>query len=93
VSTVLTSQTDATKSHAFLTVSEVADMLRISPDTVIRYFGDRPGVLDLGSPEDVRKAKRRYRILRIPTAFTRSSSTKTAFRKRATSPAHETDGA
>lgn len=63
---VLTPQIDATKSHEYLTPSEAAEFLRVSPDTVIRWFGDRPGVIDLGSPEDVRHRKRRYRILRIP---------------------------
>ncbi len=53
-------------STQLLTVTEVSQLLRISPDTVIRYFSDRPGVVDLGNPEDVRRRKRRYRILRIP---------------------------
>jgi hypothetical protein len=48
------------------TATEVAEMLKISRDTVIRWFRGRPGVIDLGSPEDVRKRKRRYAILRIP---------------------------
>lgn len=67
---VLTPQRDATNSRPFVTqlytVTEVSEILRISPDTVIRYFGDLPGVIDLGSAEDVRRRKRRYRILRIP---------------------------
>lgn len=48
------------------TVSEVAEILRVSSDTVIRWFANRPGVIDLGSPEDVRRRKRAYKILRIP---------------------------
>ena len=51
------------------TPAEVAARLKVSEDTVIRRFGDLPGVIDLGSPELVgRKTgrKRRYRIIRIP---------------------------
>lgn len=50
------------------TPAEVAAVLKVSEDTIIRRFGDRPGVIDLGSPELVgrRKGKRRYRLLRIP---------------------------
>ena len=47
-----------------LTVSEVAGVLKLSEDAVVRRFQDRPGVVDLGSPENRRK--RRYRVLRIP---------------------------
>jgi hypothetical protein len=53
------------------TPAEVAALLKVSEDTVIRRFGDLPGVIDLGSPELVgRKTgrKRRYRIIRIPRA-------------------------
>jgi hypothetical protein len=46
------------------TVAEVAAFLRVSDDTVIRRFGKVKGVIDLGSPETLRK--RRYRVLRIP---------------------------
>jgi hypothetical protein len=48
----------------FLTVAEVAAILRVSTDTVIRRFGSEAGVVDIGSTESNRK--RRYRILRIP---------------------------
>lgn len=48
----------------YLTTAEVAAILRISTDTVIRRFENLPGVLDLGSEETMRK--RRYRTLRIP---------------------------
>jgi hypothetical protein len=46
------------------TVNEVAPMLKMSRDTVIRQFGTLPGVFDQGHPE--RRHKRRYRVLRIP---------------------------
>jgi hypothetical protein len=46
------------------TPAEVATMLKVSTDTVMRKFSDRPGVIDLGSPE--RGTKRRYRTIRIP---------------------------
>jgi hypothetical protein len=48
----------------FFTPAEVATMLKVSRDTVIRKFSDYPGVIDLGSPE--RGTKRRYRTIRIP---------------------------
>lgn len=48
----------------FLTVQEVAAILKISTDSVIRKFQDRKGVLDLGAPET--RFKRWYRVLRIP---------------------------
>jgi hypothetical protein len=49
-----------------MTPQDVADVLRVSTDTVMRWFSDREGVIDLGSPEDLRGHKRRYRVLRIP---------------------------
>jgi hypothetical protein len=48
----------------YLTVAQVAAILNVSTDTVIRKFGNQPGVIDLGSPEATHK--RRYRMLRIP---------------------------
>lgn len=64
---VLTPQVNASLTQ-LLTVSEVADSLRVPSDTVIRWFANRPGVINLGSPEDVRRRKRAYKILRIPRA-------------------------
>jgi hypothetical protein len=49
--------------YQFFTVSEVAELLKVSPDTVARMFASRSGVLDLGAPE--RLHKRGYRVLRI----------------------------
>jgi hypothetical protein len=51
-----------------LTVAEVKAVLKCSDDSVIRWFGDLPGVVDLGTPELVRRRKRRKRCLRIPRA-------------------------
>jgi hypothetical protein len=48
----------------YLTSNEVAAILRVSTDSVIRWFAKRPGVLDLGSAES--RFTRRYRVLRIP---------------------------
>ena len=63
----VTAQTDATNSHDLLTAKECATILRCSEDTAIRYLSDLPGVIVFGSPrEDVRKHKRRYRIIRVP---------------------------
>ena len=54
------------QEQEFFTVSEVAKMLKVSPDMVSRRFEKEPGVIDLGAPE--RLHKRRYRVLRIPAA-------------------------
>jgi hypothetical protein len=48
----------------YLTSQEVALILKVSTDTIIRKFEKRKGVLDLGSGEG--RFKRRYRVLRIP---------------------------
>ena len=53
-----------TTTIEYLTPTEVADILKVSTDTVIRKFQDRPGVLNLGTGES--RFKRRYRTLRIP---------------------------
>jgi DeoR/GlpR family transcriptional regulator of sugar metabolism len=50
----------------FFTVKEIAKMLKVSEDTIIRHFGNEAGVIDLGSKE--RLHKRRYRVLRIPAS-------------------------
>jgi len=49
-----------------LTPTEVAELLKVSRDSVLRWFGSRPGIIDLGSQEHMRRHKRRYRIIRIP---------------------------
>jgi hypothetical protein len=51
-------------SSAFYTPREVAEILKVSTDTVMRKFSTVPGVIDLGTPESRRK--RQYRTLRIP---------------------------
>ena len=48
----------------YLTPAEVAEILKVSLNTVIRRFEKVPGVIDLGGEE--RMHKRRYRTLRIP---------------------------
>lgn len=53
-------------SSEFLTVRQVGEILQVSDETVLRRFGELPGVLDLGSEEKMHK--RRYRVLRISKA-------------------------
>ena len=65
---VATSAGEGLSAPEFLTPQQVADKLQVSTDTAIRLFTDVKGVIDIGSPEDTRKHKRRYRVLRIPTA-------------------------
>ena len=48
-----------------LTVAEVAERLKIKPDTVRRLFINEPGVIAIRFP---RKGKRLYRTLRIPAS-------------------------
>jgi hypothetical protein len=52
------------KPSEYLTPEEAAAILRVSPDTIMRKFEKRKGVLDLGTPET--RHKRRHRVLRIP---------------------------
>jgi hypothetical protein len=52
-----------------LTLGEVAAILKCSPDTVTRKFAKLPGVVDVGSPENLKKHKRRYRVFRIPKSL------------------------
>ena len=47
-----------------MTVKDVATVLKVSEDTVVRRFAKMRGVIDLGVGET--RSKRRYRILRIP---------------------------
>ena len=49
-----------------LTVKDVATVLKVSEDTVVRRFARMKGVIDLGVGET--RHKRRYRVLRIPVA-------------------------
>jgi hypothetical protein len=49
---------------SYLTIIEVGEQLKISPDSVARRFAHLPGVVDLGSRETMHK--RRKRLLRIP---------------------------
>jgi hypothetical protein len=50
-----------------LTVKDVAEVLKVADDTVVRRFAKMKGVIDLGVGET--RHKRRYRILRIPKAL------------------------
>ena len=47
-----------------LTVAQVAALLQVSPETVMRRFSGVKGVIDIGSAETPKR--RRYRVLRIP---------------------------
>lgn len=51
-------------SAEYLSASEVARVLGVSRDFVIRHFEGLPGVINLGHEET--RNKRRYRVLRIP---------------------------
>ena len=46
-----------------LTVAEIAERLKVKPDTVRRLFMNEPGVIVISFP---RKGRRVYRTLRIP---------------------------
>ena len=48
----------------YLTVSDVASILSVSDDTILKQFGSLDGVIDIGSPATMHR--RRKRILRIP---------------------------
>jgi hypothetical protein len=51
-------------SVELLTPEYIAKELHVSYQTVMRRFENRPGVIDIGTPET--RFKRRYRVLRIP---------------------------
>jgi hypothetical protein len=48
----------------YLTPAEVAAVLKVTPESVIKRFEKLPGVIDIGAAEA--RFKRRYRVLRIP---------------------------
>jgi hypothetical protein len=48
----------------YYTPSEVAEILKLSRDSIIRLFHNRPDVLSLGRCES--RFKRKYKTLRIP---------------------------
>lgn len=48
----------------FYTPTEVAEILKVSRDTILRKFSAVAGVIDLGTPEYGKKRQRR--TLRIP---------------------------
>lgn len=50
----------------YLTPDEVAEILRVHKNTVLRRFANMPGVIDIGTKETM--YKRRRRVLRIPRA-------------------------
>jgi hypothetical protein len=53
-----------THDTEYLTPAEVAKLLKVCKNTVMRNFCDLPGVVDLGSPGTFRKSHKR--VLRIP---------------------------
>jgi hypothetical protein len=56
--------TNSQTAPELLTVREVADLLKLSPDAITKRFENYPGVLNFGSEET--RHKRRYSVLRIP---------------------------
>jgi hypothetical protein len=50
--------------ETYFSVTQVAEQLGLSRNTITRRFENYPGVIDHGQPE--RLHKRRYRELRIP---------------------------
>jgi hypothetical protein len=47
-----------------LNVAQIATILKVSPDTVVRHFARMPGVTNMGTEGSLKR--RRYRVLRIP---------------------------
>jgi hypothetical protein len=67
---------DAAADSEYLTPQQIADLLKVSTDTVVRKFENRAGVLDLGSSES--RFTRRYRVLRIPRTVFEAYVTETS---------------
>jgi len=53
-----------TYAQPYLTPADVATILSVSEDTVMRHFATLEGVIDIGTPGSMHK--RRKRVLRIP---------------------------
>jgi hypothetical protein len=68
------------KSPQLFTVSQIAERWQCDSEKVTKIFSGVPGVLDLGTPPDVRKRKRAYRILRIPVQVLATVERKLAVR-------------
>lgn len=51
-------------SETHYTPRELAEILKVSVDTVIRWFSKEPGVIAIGNDE--RMHTRKYKLLRIP---------------------------
>jgi len=51
-------------TQPYLTPANVATILAVSEDTVMRHFATMDGVIDVGTPGSMHK--RRKRVLRIP---------------------------
>jgi hypothetical protein len=56
--------TSSTPAPKYLTVADVASILAVSDDTILKQFGSLDGVIDIGTPATMNK--RRKRVLRIP---------------------------
>jgi hypothetical protein len=56
---------DIRADEEFLTVGEIAERLKLKPDTIRRLFLTEPGVIVISAPK---KGRRMYRTLRIPNS-------------------------
>jgi hypothetical protein len=65
------------------TPTQIADRWQCDAEKVTRIFAAVPGVLDIGTPADIRKRKRAYRILRIPAQVLAAVERKLTERKLA----------
>jgi hypothetical protein len=68
------------KTPQLFTVSQIAERWQCDSEKVSKIFASVPGVLDLGTPADVRKRKKAYRILRIPAQVLATVESKLAVR-------------
>jgi hypothetical protein len=62
------------------TPAQIAERWKCDSEKVTKIFAEVPGVIDIGSPADVRKRKRAYRILRIPDHVLKQVERKLAVR-------------
>lgn len=63
---LMTDNAERKEPPQLYTVAQIAERWQCDSEKVSRIFTNVPGVLDIGTPADVRKRKRAYRILRIP---------------------------
>ena len=63
-------QPDGFSAKPFYSIADIAQRWGVSEQKVTRHFeNEKDGLMNLGTPADVRKRKRAFRILRVTAAL------------------------